>query len=62
MTRPPMRLFAANTARGGPVAQDITCPLAPELTQGKTNVTVRFQAHPGNTAGGLFGLRTVERR
>jgi uncharacterized protein len=41
---------------------DVTCPLPGELTQGKTKVTVRFQAHKGNTAGGLFGLRTVERR
>ncbi|HOZ47746.1 MAG TPA: glycoside hydrolase family 127 protein [Candidatus Hydrogenedentes bacterium] len=29
-------------------------PLTSELTQGKAKVTVRFQAHPGNTAGGVF--------
>ena len=30
-----------------------------ELTQGKEKVTVRFEAHQGNTAGGLFGLRVL---
>ena len=30
--------------------------LPESLTQGKSEVTVRFQAHPGNTAGGVFGL------
>ena len=29
---------------------------------GSEKVTVKFQAHAGNTAGGLFGLRVVERR
>lgn len=29
------------------------------LTQGKTSVNVRFQAHPENYAGGLFGFRMV---
>jgi len=28
--------------------------LPAELTRGKERVTVRFQAHPGNTAGGVF--------
>lgn len=28
--------------------------------QGQEHVTVRFQAHPGNTVGGLFGLRTLK--
>jgi len=41
---------------------DLTCPLAADITRGRTTVTVRLQAHPGNTAGGLFGLRVVERR
>ena len=34
-------------------------PLPEKLTQGKERVTVRFQAHPGNTAGGVFGVRTM---
>jgi hypothetical protein len=25
-----------------------------EMTPGRQKVTVRFQAHPGNTAGGVF--------
>jgi len=29
-------------------------PLPPELVKGKEKVTVRFQAQPGNTAGGVF--------
>jgi hypothetical protein len=29
------------------------------LTAGKTNVSVLFQAHAGNIAGGVFGLQTV---
>ena len=32
-----------------------TYPLPEPLTQGKTKITVRFQAHPGKTAGGVFG-------
>lgn len=39
-----------------------TYPLNPELTAGKEKVTVRFQSHPGNTAGGVFGLRIVRRK
>ncbi len=38
---------------------DIVYPIPPELTKGKTKVTVRFQAHPNSIAGGIFGLRTV---
>jgi hypothetical protein len=34
-------------------------PLPEKLTQGKERITVRFQAHPGNTAGGVFGVRTM---
>lgn len=35
---------------------DVETPIPPELTQGKTKVTVRFEAHkgPGNIAGGVF--------
>jgi len=31
-----------------------------ELTHGKTSVTVRFQAHPGNVAGGIFGAKMLK--
>ena len=36
---------------------DYSIPAA--LTAGKTNVTIEFNAHPGNMAGGVFGLQTV---
>ncbi|MBE3071242.1 MAG: glycoside hydrolase family 127 protein [Planctomycetes bacterium] len=32
-----------------------------DLLRGKQKVTVRFQAHPGNTAGGIFGLRVLKK-
>ncbi len=38
---------------------NVLYPIPPALIKGKTIVTVRFEAHPGNTAGGLFGLRIV---
>ena len=34
---------------------DIEYAIPEALTRGKTAVAVRFQAHPGNTAGGVFG-------
>lgn len=39
---------------------DVTYPIPGELTLGKQKVTVRFQARPGNTAGGLYGLRMLK--
>jgi DUF1680 family protein len=43
------------------VFYDETYPLAPEMLAGKERITVRFQAGPGRTAGGLFGLRILKR-
>jgi DUF1680 family protein len=37
---------------------DVTYPIPTNLTAGKSQVTVAFQAHPGMMAGGIFGLRT----
>jgi DUF1680 family protein len=34
--------------------------IASSLTQGRDHVTVRFQALPGSTAGGIFGLRMLK--
>jgi len=34
-------------------------PIPTNLTAGRTNVVVLFQAHAGEIAGGLFGLQTV---
>jgi len=38
---------------------DVLYPLPLDCTAGKEKVTVRFQAHPGRLAGGVFGLRTL---
>lgn len=38
---------------------DVVYPVSPDLTKGKNEVRVTFQAHPGNMAGGIFGLRTA---
>jgi uncharacterized protein len=34
--------------------------LPPEMTTGKASVTVKFQAQPGSTAGGVFGVRMLK--
>jgi DUF1680 family protein len=38
---------------------EVVWPLPTEVTGGQDRVTVRFQAHPGQTAGGVFGLATL---
>ena len=38
---------------------DVTYDVPPDLTKGKQKVTVKFQAHPGSTAGGAFGCRIL---
>ncbi|MBM3879751.1 MAG: glycosyl hydrolase [Verrucomicrobia bacterium] len=38
---------------------DVVYAIPLELTRGRSKVTVRFQAHPGHWAGGLFGCRMV---
>jgi hypothetical protein len=35
-------------------------PLPADWLSGKTTVTVRFNPHPGHTAGGIFDLRVLE--
>lgn len=39
---------------------DVEYPIPTELTAGKERVTVRLQAEPGATAGGVFDLRIVQ--
>ncbi len=39
---------------------DVTYPIPENLTRGKQKVTVKFQAHPDATAGGVFGVRMVK--
>ncbi|UCD48648.1 MAG: glycoside hydrolase family 127 protein [Phycisphaerales bacterium] len=42
------------------VFYDETYAIGVSLTQGKSRVTVTFQAHPGRMAGGLFGARMMK--
>ena len=37
-------------------------PVPPEVLKGKDKITVRFQAHPGKMAGGLFGCMLLKRK
>ncbi|RJP61846.1 MAG: glycosyl hydrolase [Ignavibacteriales bacterium] len=39
---------------------DVTYKLPRELTRDKEKITVKFQAHPDNLAGGVFGIRLVK--
>ena len=41
---------------------DVLTRIPAELVAGKSKVTVRFQAHPGAMAGGLFDCRVVRRK
>ena len=41
---------------------DQVYPLPAELLAGKQKITVRFQAQPGATAGGVFGVRVMRAR
>jgi hypothetical protein len=41
---------------------DVEYRIPPELTRAKEKVTVRYQAPPGGTAGGLFGLAMLRER
>lgn len=43
----------------GPKFFTVDYPIPAELTKDKEKITVRFQAHQGNFAGGLFGLRVL---
>jgi hypothetical protein len=37
-------------------------PISVELTRGKSQVRVQFQAHSGATAGGLYGVRIFKNK
>jgi hypothetical protein len=39
---------------------DETYRLPADLLKGKRTVTVKFQAHPGSYAGGVFGARVLK--
>ena len=38
---------------------DVTYQIPEELTRGKNKITIRFQAQPGNLAGGFYGVRII---
>jgi DUF1680 family protein len=40
---------------------DVAYPVPPELGRGKSTLRVVFQAKPGKTAGGVFGVRLLRR-
>ena len=40
---------------------DTSYEIPPDLTRGKNQVTVRFQAHSGGMAGGVFGCRIMKK-
>jgi hypothetical protein len=46
-------------SRHGEAFYDVTYPLPASVTTRKTKVIVKFLAQPQNTAGGVFGLRTL---
>jgi hypothetical protein len=48
-----------NNNKPGQVYEE-TYPLPAGLTQGKEKITVKFQAHPKNTAGGVFGCAVLK--
>ena len=39
---------------------DVAYEIPTSLTNGQTSITVRFQAHPGKLAGGVFGCRMLK--
>lgn len=39
---------------------DVAYPIPAETTAGKKKITIRFQAHPGNLAGGVFDVRMLK--
>ena len=41
---------------------DVTYAIPEELTRGKSKITIRFQPHAGNTAGGFYGLRIIRKQ
>ena len=39
---------------------DVEYPIPADLLKGKEKITVKFQAHPDNTAGGVFEVATLK--
>jgi alkaline phosphatase len=41
------------------IMHSVIVPIPETFTKGKKNITVKFQAKPGNTAGGIYDLRLI---
>lgn len=54
------KIITAQPATAG--SNDLVFPLPPELTRGKTSVTVKFAAQPGKSVANLTGLRVLRAR
>ncbi|HOT98720.1 MAG TPA: glycoside hydrolase family 127 protein [bacterium] len=39
--------------------QDVVHPIPDSMVKGKTHVRIKFQAHPGNTAGAVYAVRLL---
>jgi len=39
---------------------DVEYPIPPSMSKGRQTVRVRFQGHEGNTAGVVYGVRTLK--
>ncbi|MCE5185258.1 MAG: glycoside hydrolase family 127 protein [Planctomycetaceae bacterium] len=44
------------------VFTDVTYAIPAELTKGKETIRVKLAAHPGRTAGGIYGARTMKQQ
>jgi hypothetical protein len=39
---------------------DVMYTIPEDVTRGKSKITIRFQPHPGNMAGGFYGVRVIK--
>ena len=40
---------------------DITYDIPEDISRGRNKISIRFQAHHSNTAGPVFGIRTIKK-
>jgi hypothetical protein len=57
------KIIATENISGKKDGQFITVQydIPEDISKGKSKVTVKFQAQPGNMAGPIFGIRTIRR-
>jgi len=55
------RVIATQRLKGDKPGElfDVVYPIPEEITRGKSSVRVMFKAHPGHTAGGVYGCKTI---